>query len=145
MHSFITQRWKKVEIRSSSFVDLDLDLVARRALEQANGALFLNRKLLVQLSTSRFRLQPKDQSVPCSSSSSSSSSSHPSSPSHKLLQPIRTGMSIRMVQRTNVIGSIPGMSNLLDTFASHDGKTLKLNFAEVSPNSIRLFFFLKII
>ena len=75
--------------------------LARRAFEQANGAMFLNRKLMVQFSTSRFRLQPKDNtaSVPCSSSSSSSSSSQPSSPSHKL-QPIRTGMSIRTVQRT---------------------------------------------
>ncbi|CAF0824449.1 unnamed protein product [Didymodactylos carnosus] len=33
---------------------------AKRALEQANGALFLNRKLIVQLSTSRFRPNPKE-------------------------------------------------------------------------------------
>lgn len=34
--------------------------LARRALEQSNGAMFLNRKLIVQLSTSRFRPQPKE-------------------------------------------------------------------------------------
>ncbi|CAF4894540.1 unnamed protein product, partial [Rotaria socialis] len=33
---------------------------ARRALDQSNGAMFLNRKLIVQLSTSRFRPQPKE-------------------------------------------------------------------------------------
>jgi RNA recognition motif-containing protein len=33
---------------------------ARRALDQSNGAIFLNRKLIVQLSTSRFRPQPKE-------------------------------------------------------------------------------------
>ncbi|UJR36432.1 hypothetical protein I4U23_029155 [Adineta vaga] len=59
---------------------------ARRALDQSNGAMFLNRKLIVQLSTSRFRPQPKEannslaqppkqlmvMSTPPSSSSSSS-------------------------------------------------------------------------
>jgi hypothetical protein len=34
--------------------------LARRALDQSNGAMFLNRKLIVQLSTSRFRPQPKE-------------------------------------------------------------------------------------
>ena len=38
-------------------------VVARRALDQSNGAMFLNRKLIVQLSTSRFRPQPKDMSA----------------------------------------------------------------------------------
>ncbi|CAF0789726.1 unnamed protein product [Didymodactylos carnosus] len=33
---------------------------AKRALEQSNGALFLNRKLIVQVSTSRFRPNPKE-------------------------------------------------------------------------------------
>ena len=37
-----------------------MKLLARRALDQSNGALFLNRKLIVQLSTSRFRPQPKE-------------------------------------------------------------------------------------
>ncbi|CAF4899823.1 unnamed protein product [Rotaria sp. Silwood1] len=36
---------------------------ARRALEQSNGAMFLNRKLIVQLSTSRFRPQPKESNT----------------------------------------------------------------------------------
>jgi hypothetical protein len=35
-------------------------ILARRALDQSNGAMFLNRKLIVQLSTSRFRPQPKE-------------------------------------------------------------------------------------
>ena len=38
-------------------------LLARRALEQSNGAMFLNRKLIVQLSTSRFRPQPKEANI----------------------------------------------------------------------------------
>jgi len=37
-----------------------LFVLARRALDQSNGAMFLNRKLIVQLSTSRFRPQPKE-------------------------------------------------------------------------------------
>jgi hypothetical protein len=37
-----------------------LKFLARRALDQSNGAMFLNRKLIVQLSTSRFRPQPKE-------------------------------------------------------------------------------------
>ncbi|CAF3330310.1 unnamed protein product [Rotaria socialis] len=36
---------------------------ARRALDQSNGAMFLNRKLIVQLSTSRFRPQPKESNT----------------------------------------------------------------------------------
>lgn len=36
------------------------EFLARRALDQSNGAMFLNRKLIVQLSTSRFRPQPKE-------------------------------------------------------------------------------------
>ncbi|CAF1276252.1 unnamed protein product [Adineta steineri] len=39
---------------------------ARRALDQSNGAMFLNRKLIVQLSTSRFRPQPKEATNPLS-------------------------------------------------------------------------------
>jgi len=37
--------------------------LARRALDQSNGAMFLNRKLIVQLSTSRFRPQPKETNI----------------------------------------------------------------------------------
>ena len=37
-----------------------MKFLARRALDQSNGAMFLNRKLIVQLSTSRFRPQPKE-------------------------------------------------------------------------------------
>ncbi len=40
--------------------------LARRALDQSNGAMFLNRKLIVQLSTSRFRPQPKESNPPVS-------------------------------------------------------------------------------
>lgn len=43
-----------------TFVLLVRRISARRALEQSNGAMFLNRKLIVQLSTSRFRPQPKE-------------------------------------------------------------------------------------
>ena len=64
--------------------------LARRALDQSNGAMFLNRKLIVQLSTSRFRPQPKEinnslsqapkqlmvMTTPPSSSSSSSIAYH---------------------------------------------------------------------
>ncbi len=38
-------------------------ILARRALDQSNGAMFLNRKLIVQLSTSRFRPQPKETNI----------------------------------------------------------------------------------
>jgi RNA recognition motif-containing protein len=41
---------------------ISLNFSARRALDQSNGAMFLNRKLIVQLSTSRFRPQPKETS-----------------------------------------------------------------------------------
>jgi len=56
------QQWKKVD---RCFVRLDwkefsFSSLARRALDQSNGAMFLNRKLIVQLSTSRFRPQPKE-------------------------------------------------------------------------------------
>ena len=61
MHLCIMGRWMKVGD------DMQIERItgwllfkARRALDQSNGAMFLNRKLIVQLSTSRFRPQPKE-------------------------------------------------------------------------------------
>ena len=45
-------------------LDVRFPFLARRALDQSNGAMFLNRKLIVQLSTSRFRPQPKEAGNP---------------------------------------------------------------------------------
>lgn len=187
-----------------------LNILARRALDQSNGAMFLNRKLIVQLSTSRFRPQPKEtinllsqsskklmggsispSSIPYQQSNgmsttikqqqstpqqfnytennnydmmttnglnqqqSSSSSLTENSNLFRSLSPLaqdmnnyysqylnmptdrmtsslkvnnmksskqlKTGNSNRMVLSNRVDGSIPGMSNLLDTFANHDG------------------------
>lgn len=61
---FIMQQWKKVDRCCFCSVELEriwlFSSLARRALDQSNGAMFLNRKLIVQLSTSRFRPQPKE-------------------------------------------------------------------------------------
>ena len=135
--------------------------LARRALEQSNGAMFLNRKLIVQFSTSRFRPQPKESTTNNLSSiehPKPSQYSHsdmnfdltgnnmnpqvnesnrfyanefrPASPpieQHKINnvkanKSIKNGKSSRTVSVLYVSSSIPGMSNLLDTFANHDGK-----------------------
>lgn len=58
-HLSITPLWKKVGHAVARHVGFTPSL-ARRALDQSNGAMFLNRKLIVQLSTSRFRPQPKE-------------------------------------------------------------------------------------
>lgn len=61
MHLCIMGRWMKVgdDMQIERIIERLL-FEARRALDQSNGAMFLNRKLIVQLSTSRFRPQPKE-------------------------------------------------------------------------------------
>ena len=216
MHLFIMQTWKKVRLKKGRRMKYVSQYLARRALEQSNGAMFLNRKLIVQLSTSRFRPQPKENTTPISPTTQQlmmsnngsfphphhhhstggprnaqqqqlspltpqypysdmnydlmTSSNHPPTQSSsspipensnffrppsplsqdmseyysqysnmsldrlaatklnpmKLNKPMKTGNSSRMDSIEEFDGSIPRMSNLLDTFAKYDGKIFSL-------------------